>query len=114
MTRGIALIGLESVDLVSDQTLWDDIFSVMASASIGDFSSRVKVAEDADLTNMVVKFALAVNLLLDDLAANQEHRVHELAEEAIVQSIESRGLIEEARVLMREYVKSVERNKYHK
>lgn len=98
--------GYESRVSVFDQNslFWDEIFSVIAQASIGNFGRRIVVPSDADSTNMVVKFALSINILLDDLEGNQERRIKELVEEALVQVVESKGIAEEVRVLLSSYL----------
>jgi PAS domain S-box-containing protein len=48
---------------------FEDIFAVMATASIGDPTARVRLPADPDLDDLATRFALALNVLLDDLAA---------------------------------------------
>ncbi len=46
---------------------FDDIFAVMAAASVGDLKARVVVPEGADVEDTATRFAVALNVLLDDL-----------------------------------------------
>jgi two-component system, response regulator len=52
---------------VTTQPSFDDIFAVMSAASIGE-PARVELPVDADVDHLPTKFALALNVLLDDLA----------------------------------------------
>ena len=45
----------------------DDLVGALSSASVGDLSARVPVAEDADPTHPFTQLAFAVNILLGDL-----------------------------------------------
>jgi light-regulated signal transduction histidine kinase (bacteriophytochrome) len=68
---------------------FDDIFAVMSAASVGDNAARVVVPEDPPLDDLAMRFAIAVNLLLDDLAfraaeAEAAHRVTQIELERIV------------------------------
>ena len=68
---------------------FDDIFAVLATASVGDNAARVALPEDPPLEDLATRFAIAVNLLLDDLAfraaeAEAAHRVTQLELERIV------------------------------
>ncbi len=47
---------------------FDEIFAVMAAASLGDTHARVRVPDAADVDNTATRFAIALNILLDDLA----------------------------------------------
>jgi signal transduction histidine kinase len=47
---------------------FDDVFAVMSAASIGDTSARVSLPEEIDPDDPAAKLAVALNLLLDDLA----------------------------------------------
>jgi hypothetical protein len=51
---------------------FDDVFTVMSAASVGETAARVAVPEDAQLDDTATKFAIALNILLDDLAARAE------------------------------------------
>ena len=51
---------------------FDDVFTVMSAASVGEMAARVAVPEDAQLDDTATKFAIALNILLDDLAARAE------------------------------------------
>lgn len=50
---------------------FEDIFEVMSKASVGEFA-RVEVPERPDLEHVPTRFAIALNLLLDDLAEQAE------------------------------------------
>lgn len=57
---------------------FDDIFAVMSAASVGDTKTRVALPDDPQLDDLATRFAIAVNLLLDDLhfrAAERERTV---------------------------------------
>ena len=47
---------------------FEQIFEVMASASVGNLAARIVVPPDADLSDPATKLAVALNLLLDDLS----------------------------------------------
>lgn len=51
-----------------------DIFAVMAASSVGDRTARVELPADPDLDHTATRLALALNILLDDLA----HQASEL------------------------------------
>ncbi|MBL8951013.1 MAG: PAS domain S-box protein [Myxococcaceae bacterium] len=53
---------------MSSGPTFDDIFAVMAAASLGDATARVPLADDVDTDKTEARFALALNILLDDLA----------------------------------------------
>lgn len=59
---------------------FDDIFDVMAAASVGDLAPRVVVPAEPTLADPATKLALALNILLDDLALRANHAQRELAE----------------------------------
>jgi PAS domain S-box-containing protein len=61
---------------------FDDIFAVMSAASVGDLSARVIVPDNPQLDDTATKFALALNVLLDDLTlrARELETVGEAAE----------------------------------
>jgi PAS domain S-box-containing protein len=63
---------------------FDDIFAVMSAASIGDTAARVSVPPDPPLDDTATTFAIALNVLLDDLAKRvaAERREFEAAREA--------------------------------
>jgi two-component system cell cycle sensor histidine kinase/response regulator CckA len=63
---------------------FDDIFAVMSQASLGDAVARVALPDPPDLTDTPTRFAIALNVLLDDLAYRQ--RQHEQAEEKLYQA----------------------------
>lgn len=46
---------------------FDEIFSVMSSASVGDSAARVALPPNPQLGDTATRFAIALNLLLDDL-----------------------------------------------
>jgi len=47
---------------------FDEIFAVIAAASVGDSSARIPVPDEPRLDDTATRLALAVNILLDDLA----------------------------------------------
>jgi len=57
---------------------FDDIFAVMAAASVGDTAARVPVPEDPRLDDTATRFAIALNVLLDDLALHVANEQREL------------------------------------
>src|SRR5688572_21815345 len=63
---------------------FDDIFGVMSKACSGDTSARVPLPEEADLSDPATRFAIALNVLLDDLAFRVRER--ERSEERLRQS----------------------------
>jgi two-component system cell cycle sensor histidine kinase/response regulator CckA len=69
---------------------FDEIFAVMSAASVGDAEARVPLPEEPDLTDAATRFAIALNILLDDLACRvaerekaEEHLRHSQKMEAI-------------------------------
>ena len=67
---------------------FDDIFAAMSAASIGDATARVPMPGAPEIDDLATRFALALNVLLDDLAFRQRgvermaDRVRILAEAA--------------------------------
>jgi two-component system cell cycle sensor histidine kinase/response regulator CckA len=59
---------------------FDDIFAVMSAASVGDMAARVAVPESPRLDDTATMFAIALNILLDDLALGVADGQRELAE----------------------------------
>jgi PAS domain S-box-containing protein len=53
---------------------FEDIFRVMAAASVGDEAARVDVPADAPPDEVPTRFAIALNLLLDELAFRAERQ----------------------------------------
>jgi signal transduction histidine kinase len=47
---------------------FEDIFAVMAGAAAGDLVARVPLPDEPDLADLGTRFAVALNVLLDDLA----------------------------------------------
>ena len=47
---------------------FDEIFAVMSTASLGDPTARVRLPDDPQTEDLATRFALALNVLLDDLA----------------------------------------------
>jgi len=47
---------------------FDDIFAAMSAASVGDATARVAIPDDPQLDDLPTRFALALNVLLDDLS----------------------------------------------
>ncbi len=63
---------------------FSDIFEVMSAASTGDASARVALPDEPDLQDTQTRLAIALNMLLDDLAFRVGER--ERAEERLRQS----------------------------
>jgi two-component system cell cycle sensor histidine kinase/response regulator CckA len=61
---------------------FDDIFAVMSVASVGDLAARVAVPDSAELHDPATKLAIALNILLDDLARGAAEGQRELAKSA--------------------------------
>ncbi|HEY2730053.1 MAG TPA: PAS domain S-box protein [Polyangia bacterium] len=59
---------------------FDDIFAVMGAASVGDLAARVAVPDAPSLEDAPTKVALALNVLLDDVAHRATEAQRELAE----------------------------------
>jgi PAS domain S-box-containing protein len=51
---------------------FDDIFTVMSAASVGDMARRVVVGESPKLDDVPTRLGIALNVLLDDLSARAE------------------------------------------
>lgn len=47
---------------------FDEIFTVMAAASVGETAVRVALPDEPQIDDLATRFAIALNLLLDDLA----------------------------------------------
>jgi PAS domain S-box-containing protein len=77
---------------------FDDIFAVMAAASVGDLTARVSLSEDPQLDDTATKFAIALNVLLDDVAlrARELESVGDTAERRRAEEQKFRGLLEAA------------------
>ena len=69
---------------MSAEPTLEEIFAVMAAASGGDPAARVPLPDDPDLEDLGTRFAVALNLLLDDLAFRVAER--ERIEERLRQS----------------------------
>lgn len=54
---------------------FDDIFEVMAAASVGDTAARVRLPAEPQLDDPATRFAIALNLLLDDLELRGAERL---------------------------------------
>jgi len=52
----------------------EDIFAVMAGAAAGNLEARVPLPEEPDLSDLGTRFAIALNVLLDDLAFRLDER----------------------------------------
>jgi signal transduction histidine kinase len=63
---------------------FDEIFAVMTEAATGDVTVRVPLPDEPDTTDLPTRFALALNVLLEDLAFRVAER--ERAEERLRQS----------------------------
>jgi PAS domain S-box-containing protein len=74
-----------------------DIFAVMSAASIGDLSARVALPPDPQLDDTATTFAIALNILLDDLM-NRARTMESIRDAAGKQRAEDkfRGLLEAA------------------
>jgi PAS domain S-box-containing protein len=79
---------------VSAALSFDEIFAVMAAASLGDTSARCRVPDEPQFEDEPTRFAIALNVLLEDL----EFRAAGAAEAAARQRGEDkfRGLLEAA------------------
>src|SRR3984885_6881742 len=64
---------------MTEAPTFEDIFTVMSRASVGDKAARVAVPASADVDDTATKFALALNILLDDLALTALEKERELA-----------------------------------
>ncbi|WP_189168923.1 ATP-binding protein [Pilimelia anulata] len=53
---------------------FDDIFAVMARASVGDGAARVQLPAEPTVTDVETRFAVALNVLLDDLEYREAER----------------------------------------
>jgi PAS domain S-box-containing protein len=58
----------------------NDIFNVMSAASVGDLAVRVAIPDDPQIDDPATRVALALNILLDDLALSAAEARRELAE----------------------------------
>jgi PAS domain S-box-containing protein len=59
---------------------FDDVFAVMSAASVGDLAVRVAMPDEPQLGDTATKFGIALNILLDDLAARAADGQRELGE----------------------------------
>ncbi len=59
---------------------FDDIFAVMSAASVGDMTARVVVPDGPQIDDTATRFALALNILLDDLTLSAADARRELEE----------------------------------
>jgi light-regulated signal transduction histidine kinase (bacteriophytochrome) len=73
---------------------FDDIFAVMAAASVGDSAARVALPKDLPINDLATRFAIAVNLLLDDLAlrAAEAEDAHRVAKQELEHMVAKRTL----------------------
>ena len=60
------------------------VFAVLSAATLGDAEARVAIPEEPDLTHLPTRLAIAVNVLLEDLAFRVSER--EKAEERLRQA----------------------------
>ncbi len=51
---------------------FDDIFSVMGAAAVGERTARVPLPEDPDLEDTATRMAIALNILLDEISQQAE------------------------------------------
>lgn len=72
----------------------DDIFAVMSAASVGDTAARVAVPDDPPPEDPATKLAIALNLLLDDLAFRtaELEAAHQVTEEVLERKVAERTL----------------------
>lgn len=72
----------------------DDIFAVMSAASVGDTAARVTVPDDPPTDDPATNLAIALNLLLDDLAfrTSELEAAHQVSEEALERKVAERTL----------------------
>src|SRR5580700_5316187 len=77
---------------------FDDIFAVMSAASVGDLTARVVVPEEPQLDDTATKFAIGLNVLLDDVAlrASELQSAGATAERRRAEEQKFRGLLESA------------------
>jgi PAS domain S-box-containing protein len=77
---------------------FDDIFAVMSAVSVGDLSARVIIPDDPQLDHTATKVAVALNVLLDDVAlrASKWERLGGAAERRSAEEQKFRGLVESA------------------
>lgn len=59
---------------------FDEIIAVMAAASVGDLSARVPLPAEPDLADTATKLAVALNLVLEDLASRAEQNARSAEE----------------------------------
>lgn len=59
---------------VKSSPSFDDIFAVMSAASVGETGARVSLPDEVEMEDLVTKFAIALNLLLDDLEQRSSER----------------------------------------
>ena len=69
---------------LAEKLSMNDVFAVMASASVGDTTARVALPEEPDLDDPATRFAIGLNVLLEDLAFRVTER--EKMEERLRQS----------------------------
>ncbi len=76
---------------------FDEIFAVMSAVSVGDLAARVAIPDQPVLDDTATKFALALNIVLDDLSVRASD-LAKLSESAEKQRAEGRfrGLMESA------------------
>jgi two-component system cell cycle sensor histidine kinase/response regulator CckA len=63
---------------MTERPSFDDIFVVMSAASVGDVAARVRLPDSPLVDDTATKFAIALNILLDDLAVSAAEVQHEL------------------------------------
>jgi len=59
---------------------FDDIFAVMAAASVGNLTARVAVSDSPQLEDTTTLLAMSLNILLEDLALGRAAAQRELVE----------------------------------
>jgi PAS domain S-box-containing protein len=65
---------------MTESSSFDDIFAVMSAATVGDLTVRVAVPDCPELDDTATRFAIALNVLLDDLALSAANGRREQAE----------------------------------
>jgi PAS domain S-box-containing protein len=65
---------------MTESPSFDDIFAVMSAASIGELDARVEVPAHAEVSDIETRFAIALNVLLDDLGGRAATAGRELQE----------------------------------
>ena len=77
---------------VSRAPTFDDIFAVMSAASVGDTRARVAVPDEPEVDDTATRFAIALNILLDDLAlrVSELDAAHKVTEQELEEMVAHR------------------------